>query len=580
MATRVLDKAPFRLSAVNGRICATGNDGVLRALSRIEGSSIFESPYGPYISFGGSRENIMAAEAMAAPAFVAPEYNDLRRTLMAPDLGDLRMWRAIAPALSRPMMPHQEEFCAFAWPQRGVINGSEQGTGKTTTGIVLATAWAAKVTVVVVPKSLVSQWEVEWSTVVYDMSETAIIPLVGLSIADRLDVLSSMMQIAPHIVVIVNYDVISKLKVRLVQIAKDHRMTLILDESWRMKSESSACCKALITIADMCDHVICQTGTPVAQGIRDLWSQVRVVEGPSARMETLKEWIDWYEQMVWVKKNGRMQQVPRGCKDPVMLMRRLAKIFYRAQKASCLRLPPKLPVRRVQLDMPPDMRAVYKEIEKHGESALGDGSSLAGERSTTLRLQQVVGGFVFNPDGSYTEDEAGQTHDLRLRLIHSPKAEWLLQYAEDELLHDPSHRVIVWFKFNAELLHMHRRLSKLYDEESHRIGIAVDDMPVDDDIESFNSRDIDGIQIYLCQYKKMAYGKNMQGGDTHIYFSHTWSHVEKSQSADRSHRIGRNDPVEYIELVMRNSIDGVILHATDNLQDMQDRYAPDTTGGM
>ena len=96
---------------------------------------------------------------------------------------------------------------------------------------------------------------------------------------------------------------------------------------------------------------------------------------------------------------------------------------------------------------------------------------------------------------------------------------------------------------------------------------------------SFNSRDPDGVQVLVAQIKKLAYGHNLQAGDRNIYYSHTWSHVEKSQSADRTHRFGRTAPVAYTELVVKGSIDQQILRATDSLQDMSERLTPDTVGG-
>jgi SNF2 family DNA or RNA helicase len=390
-----------------------------------------------------------------------------------------------------------------------------------------------------------------------------------------------MLPMACSIVAVVNYDVIAQMRPVLERVVSRYSTTVVFDESWRIKDKSTRVAQAAVKVADHCQRVLCMSGTPVGQGVGDLWMQLRVVEGKEPpEMETYKEWCDAYESTTWVTDSrGRTREKKTGCKDPVGMMRRLGSLFYRATKSACLDLPEKRPVVRVKLKMPPSLERVYRSVERDGEAALGDNSSLMGERTTALRLQQITGGFLFNPDGTYSEEEAGQTHDLRLMLMGSPKLEWCIDFARDQLAGDATHRVIFWHKFNAEVEHYSKRLGEVLGP-GRVVAFTGATKQADWDAwkREFNSRDPDGVQVVCAQIKKLAYGENMQACDTNVYVSHTWSHIEKSQSSDRSHRIGRVGPVSFVELVMEGTIDETILACTDSLRDMQDRLAPDTVG--
>lgn len=585
MPKRPIDTAQYRLSALpnQGRVCALGNAQTLRELMQLDGAEKGVHPKGTYVSFIASRHSIMAAEAAAAPVFVAPEYTEMRRTAMSVPPEALARWRSFAPPLGRPLLRHQEEFCALAYDRPGMLNASEQGTGKTATAIALCEAWEPRLTVVVVPKSIMWQWHGEFHQTVAVKDDHHVVPLLDFSVEERIEALHGLMAMGGRLTAIVNYEVLDRMRRALIEVAKDVDTVLVLDECWRVMHRQAAVTQAATALRAFCSRALGLTGTPIGQGVANLWSQLRVVEGREPPdMETFVEWCDSYEKRVWVTRNGRSERKVVGCKNPVGMMRRLEPVFYRATKASCLDLPEKLPTVRVALPMPPEMRRVYDDVKEDGEAALGCGDSLMGERTTTLRLQQIVGGFVFNPDGTYTEEEAGQPHDLRLRLLGSPKVDWCLDFARDQLLGDPTYRALFWFKFNAEVMHMRRRLAAVLGEGrvAQVLGgrYGTSDAEMERIKASLNSRSELGYQCACAQVKKMAYGHNMQGVDHNVYYSHTWSHVEKSQSADRSHRMGRVGPVAYTELVVKGSVDEVVLAATDGLRDLSFRLAPDTVG--
>ena len=102
--------------------------------------------------------------------------------------------------------------------------------------------------------------------------------------------------------------------------------------------------------------------------------------------------------------------------------------------------------------------------------------------------------------------------------------------------------------------------------------------PIDDTVllaikDSFNSRSPDGVRVIVAQTSKIAYGHNLQGADFSIYYNHSWSYVERAQSEDRSHRMGRMTPVTYINLVYKDSIDEAVIRAQKRKTDLAEKIA-------
>lgn len=595
-------RAPFgyRLTGLpaENAICVLGSEKALRDLSSMGKGTflgIYDHPKGRYVKLTAERDAFLACEALQAPIFIGEEYKQLRAKAMSPDPALLRRWRIVCPPLSRPALKHQDDFCAFAFGRRGSFNASEQGTGKTATAVMLSAAWNSKRTLIVCPKSIMRQWENEF----YDVlkSPPPVIILDDMPIAERIRMLSEWRDVKDAHVVVVNYEALDSLKDTLIKQWRPD--CVVFDESWRLKNIKTKVTQAAVAIADNSAHVLLLTGTPIAQDVGDLWSQIRLLSDfRGEEMETHMEWLQRYAKLINIDTgNGFKKPKVIGCIDPVGLMRRMSDVFFRATKALCTDLPEKLKPEQKKLYFHKNVQALYDAVEKHGETVL-DPLSLAGQGVTILRLQQITGGFVPAINvveegdqyaGFYSVVEMPKEVVGRYGWadeLDSPKVEWCKKFAEEIMYGNPSMRVIFWCRFKNEVNRLVRELSNVLARPGAVIGIcgsgphAKTNKQLDDIKESFNSRSHDGVQAIVCTISKMAYGHNLQACDVNVIYAHTWSFVERDQLEDRSHRYGRVGPVSYIELVINNSVDEEILTATRNRQKLENRLAPDTTSGV
>jgi hypothetical protein len=89
------------------------------------------------------------------------------------------------------------------------------------------------------------------------------------------------------------------------------------------------------------------------------------------------------------------------------------------------------------------------------------------------------------------------------------------------------------------------------------------------------------MRVLICQIQAGAYGLDLPGADTMIYHSLTFSFLERSQSLERGHRMGRTRPYQIIDLVTylpprkkgarrKESVDSEILKALQKKQDLSE----------
>ncbi len=599
-------------------ILVDGDRDVINSLMNYPGAHLMAD----LLAVPASRNAVLAVEAMASPEAVSDSYKQMRRELVAVDVSELyASWNDLQVTLARTLLYHQVEFLAFSRHLRGAMNASEQGTGKTACGWLMPHAWQSNRTLIVCPKSLIKEWANEYEALFWERPPIHCFPLGEHDTRTRARAIASFAGEQRRVAIIVNYEAVNRLRDELLAYGAD---TVIVDESWRIKSPVAQTTQAVMQIADRAEHVLTLTGTPIGNDVGDFYAQMRALDPTFARGRTLRQgyyaFCQRYSSFVAIDIGGRTISKAVGCADPAGLMGRIEPLWYRATKATSLTLPPKRHLPPVLLDMPRDIKDLYDRVNEQGEAALGAIMSLADRRVVMLRLHQLAGGHIPHPrpltlpsdDAGLLpadlegEELAGYYRDLGEEngylpdLVEAapslpngnmayaweqepipawPKLVWLQDFAQDRLLGDPTIRVLVWCKYTAEIMMITRELQRILGE--HR-AVSATGATKEEDLnvykQSFNSRHPDGVQVMVCQWRKMAAGHNLQAGDFHVRYSHDWSYIYYTQAEDRSDRIGRESSVTYIDLLMRGTIDEEILATLHRKQNLATLFAPDTVG--
>jgi len=572
-----------------GDILAAGPDKVRRCLLYLPGAETATGAGRPSIAVPPRRENYLAVEAAGSPTAVSDAYRQARdAAVRAPDDAVLEVALRLTSlsALGQPtsLLPHQWQFLAHAYSRTGVLNASEQGTGKTRPAWLLAHLWQARRVLIVCPKSLAAQWQAEFDAMWAVPPAVRIVNLADGPLDQRRAQLAGVDSPAeqPSAAVLVNYEALAALQPALAAWEPD---VIVADESWRLKNPAAQVTKAALKLTDALHtrggHVILCSGTPVANHVGDLYTQLRMAD--PALVEAARgahgRFLQRYAEMARVNTRGFLELRPVGCADPAGLMRLVAPVWFRATKAACLELPPKR-YRRVALPLPRATLTLYRQVARDGAAALGAPLCLDGEQTVMVHLQRLTSGFRPVP-----ADEHGRR--WQPEPLPCPKLQWLDEWAQDTLAGDPTHRALVWCRFTADVRRVQACLAERLGGHAVRSVTGETAAARLEEIKaSFNSRAGKGVQVIVAQWSKLAYGHNLQACDTNVFFSHTWSYIERAQAEDRSHRHGRAAGVTYIELVAVDpekklaTIDEQIMKAVEEKRDLAGRLTPETVARL
>lgn len=576
-----MNSNPYSLAFKDGWIFTSGPLRTLGYLSRLPNAQWINGT--ELLAFPANRAAFLAAEMCDVPVAVSQEYKQARADVMKADPDIIEDIRKALRKLGfvRELLPYQLECLYVSQGRRGFYNAMTMGLGKTTWALAAAALGSIQRVLVVCPKSVCRTWQKEWEVCFSHPRSFGFCLLDEGSTADRRHKLINIgcKSQAWPVICTINYEVLDSLQDAIYTYSPN---LVIMDESHRVKSEKTAVTKAAIKIADKADRVILLSGTPMGNGlVGDLWSQLRIL-GQHVMPESYWDFVSRYAKTEQIQVGSRAVNKIIGLQDPAELAQRLEPVWYRCTKELVLDLPPKQ-YEIVEFELPTDVANLYKSLERDGEAVLGKPLSLATSRVVDIRLQQICGGF--KADFSYDEEE----DDIRningsipsFVVLDSPKINWIQSFTKDTLEDNPNSRCIIWVKFNMEGERIYELLQEILGKG--RVVFVKGDTrnkDIEEICNSFNSRDPEGIQVIVAQIKKLCVGVNLPACDNMIYYSNSWSYLERTQSEDRGHRIGSTGGLTIYDLLIRKSIDIEVKDALSRHENFNSRVCVSTLGEM
>ena len=325
---------------------------------------------------------------------------------------------------------------------------------------------------------------------------------------------------------------------------------MVVDESQRIKNPSAARTKRAIELGKGAVSRRIASGTLVSNSPLDLFGQYEFLGRGMLGTSSYRAFVAEYSQVlpathplvrnISAKTRGTPQIVARDEEgNPIYrntdkLASLMAPHTFRVTKADCLDLPEKLYQTRyfdLAREQWRDYEAIRDNMRWHRDNGAIDTFT-----SLTLinKLRQVTSGFLI-VDGEPTE------------LTRSADR----MAACEDLLEDVQWPVVIWASFREELSQLERRLTAA----GHRVvtyhgGTAHGARQ--EAVDSFQSGDAD---VFLGHPAAAGTGLTLTRAHTVVYYSCSFSLEERSQSEDRTHRIGTHHPVVYIDLVGAGTID-------------------------
>lgn len=452
----------------------------------------------------------------------------------------------------RDAYAHQKVMATIAVNAPGIAFLCEMGTGKTRAAIEAAAELVRRGkldgVVIVCPNSVTGTWERElrlWTDRLKPYR------LDG-SVADRGRALTRLIasNAQPNgACPIINYEVLDKLKAEVISGMVRHRIGIIFDEGHRLRNPNAKVTKAAMKIAGHAGWRLLMTGTPIVNGIENIWSQWYVVDLGIAfganyvqfRREFFDESWDGYSLEPKAETAGSVGE-------------RIQRRGIRYRKKDCLDLPPKVyeildaPMGREQAQAYRDMeQQLIVEFERL--EAQEDGQSTAAIQLTMLlRLAQITSGYL---------PREGVDGGAVYRFPSIPKLDLLEETVREQV--GAGAQVIVWAAY--------RENYRMVEERVGDLGLVkiVGGMTKHQRDEAEAMFLSGRARVFLGHPGSAGVGLNLQSGSVAIYYSQDYNLEYRLQSEDRCHRSGSeiHNRVLYLDLECLGTIDTIMRQARE-----------------
>ena len=426
----------------------------------------------------------------------------------------------------------------------GGILADEMGLGKTLQSLSLIAAlrrqWPERPALVVCPKSLTANWQAEAARFTPDLR------CVVLEGPRRKNQFKDLAQVD---LVITSYQLLAR------DLA--HHQTIewgpvILDEAGFIRNPDTQAAQAARALPARARFAL--TGTPIENGIRDLWSLLEfAVPG---YLGPRREFAERYQTPL--AAGGQTALMAR-------LRRRLAPWILRRLKQEVARdLPSK--IEKIQpCALSPTQQELYASLLREGaakvidaENAQQVGQARMHLLTALLRLRQTC-------------------CDPRLLPLDLPpqpatelsgKIEALAELLEE--IRDGGHSVIIFSAF-ASMLRLLEETVRASDLDYCLLDGQTRDRAAQ--VDAFQNNPAK--RVFLISLKAGGYGLNLTKADTVIHFDPWWNPAVEAQATDRAHRIGQDRPVTVYKLIATGTIEEKILRLQEKKRGLMDAALDD-----
>lgn len=480
--------------------------------------------------------------------FILNEFNDAELAegakSAAHDIANASQGGELFPAwfpFKNPPMKHQKTALNEMWPLEAGGLFMEMRTGKTFVVVNLAAARAMmgdiNALMVVCPTSIKPVWKLQFqehSPIPFNMH---MLEAGGRKAAERFIVDTTAEGIK---VLVVGVKALSQggafdLATRFMQ---SHKAMMAIDESSRIKKFQAARTKRCISLGGYATHRYIMTGTPVTQGIEDLYAQFR--------------FLDW--KIIGLKSEFAFKNrycIMGGFKGrQIVGYSRVGELFdlirphvYQVHAKDVIDLPPKIYEQRYVKPTKEQKKALdelgdpFNMATEQNDNVLEIGTVL--ERMT--RHQQITGGLFPYKDGEGNY----QVEPINGK---NPKIEELKDVMSDL---PEGTKVIIWARFRPEIAFICEALGQMgikYVE--YHGGITDKETPM------VQFQEDPSITAFVGNQQSAGMGLELSAASVHIYYSNSFSYEDRKQSEARTNSGNQKaESILYIDILMDADID-------------------------
>lgn len=303
---------------------------------------------------------------------------------------------------------------------------------------------------------------------------------------------------------------------------------LIVDESSQFKNPSSQRFKAIKMVLPLCKRTVILTGTPIPNGLPDIWSQIYILDRGERLGITITNFRNNY--LYAASSDGHIVYKYGVSKtNAEIIYKKIGDICISMKAKDYLTLPDRIE-KTVKIEMDSKLMQRYNEFEETEVLKFIDGEgdneiSAVNAAALMNKLLQFSSGSI------YVDKERKQTIH-----IHDEKLDALGEIIEAS----QGEPILIYYSFRHEL----ERMLKRFGGEQYR------------DEETFVRWNNGEIPLLYAHPASIAYGLNMQAGGAIVaWLGKTFNLALWDQGNSRLHRQGQTKPVLIYDLVCTGTVD-------------------------
>jgi superfamily II DNA or RNA helicase len=305
---------------------------------------------------------------------------------------------------------------------------------------------------------------------------------------------------------------------------------VVVDEASLMRNPDTDHAKAISKLN--AGARIALTGTPIENGVRDLWSIFRFIQpGWLGSREDFKERYEMCTGEPAAMERLRLKT------SPFMLRR--------TKEEVAPELPSKIFIEEY-CDLTSDQQGVYRDLLVEGrkkvEAILDSGNPGAARMqvlTALLRLRQTCCDLALLGSDRFKQMSVSK---------RSAKLQRLMELIEEAV--SGGHKILVFSQFQTQL----REIEKCLLEQNYScLKLDGQTKKRQEMVDRFQSAD--GPPVFLISLKAGGYGLNLTAADIVVHFDPWWNPAAEAQATDRAHRIGQTRPVTVYRLITRGTVE-------------------------
>lgn len=438
-------------------------------------------------------------------------------------INKIKNYNAPLPPLNVTLREYQEYgykwLCYLTDNKLGGCLADDMGLGKTLQAIALITkihsGKAKKRTLVVMPKSLIYNWESE----IQKFSPSLV---TGIYYGNARD--TSVFKNCE--VILTTYGTIRN---DIEKIKKYKFELIILDESQNIKNTNAQTTKAVMLLKG--NNRIALSGTPVENNLGELYSLFRFLNPPM--FGTADEFNRYYAGPIH-KENDKNAIEELRKKIYPFILRRIKKDVLKD-------LPDKIE-KTLYVDMNPEQRSFYEERRMYYYNMVHENIRSKGIGKSHIYILQAL-----NELRQLTScPESKNPH------VISSKKEVVVENVLDAVQND--HKVLVFANYIHSIDAICSELKRNRIKYLSMTGATKDRHVLVDKFQNDSE-----YKVFVMTLKTGGVGLNLTAADTIFIYDPWWNKTVENQAVDRAYRLGQDRTVFSYKIILKDSIEEKIL---------------------